>query len=117
MAKIDITAEQERIARFAKALGHPTRVAIIYFLAHNEECYFGEIHQVLNIAKPTLSQHLKELKDAGLIYGEVEAPKVKYRINKEDWKVARHLFASFFDLCACDNCSCDETCSCHNQNN
>lgn len=73
MAKIEITPEQERLARFAKALGHPTRVAIMYFLAKREECYFGDI--AVNIAKPTVSQHLKELKEAGLIQGEVLAPR------------------------------------------
>lgn len=57
--------QQEQIARFAKALGHPTRIAILNFLARQESCYFGDIHDELPIAKATVSQHLKELKDAG----------------------------------------------------
>ena len=57
--------QQEQIARFAKALGHPTRIAILNFLAKQESCYFGEIYDELPIAKATVSQHLKELKDAG----------------------------------------------------
>ena len=101
MAKIEITPEQERLARFAKALAHPTRVAIMYFLAKNEECYFGNIAEVLNIAKPTVSQHLKELKEAGLIQGEVMAPKVRYCVNCDVWDEARTVFEHFFKDCAC----------------
>ena len=74
--KKDYTAIQEQLARFAKALGHPARIAIMHFLAKQETCYFGDIHEELPIAKATVSQHLKELKDAGLIQGEVETPKV-----------------------------------------
>lgn len=101
--KIEITADQERLARIAKALGHPTRVAIMYFLAQREECFFGDIAEVLNIAKPTVSQHLKELKEAGLIQGEVMAPKVKYCVNCGVWEEARQLFVKFFADCSCGN--------------
>lgn len=101
--KIEITSDQERLARIAKALGHPTRVAIMYFLAQREECFFGDIAEVLNIAKPTVSQHLKELKEAGLIQGEVMAPKVKYCVNCRVWEEARQLFAKFFADCSCGN--------------
>ncbi|WP_455587831.1 ArsR/SmtB family transcription factor, partial [Bacteroides sp.] len=72
--KKDYTAIQEQLARFAKALGHPARIAIMHFLVKQETCYFGDIHEELPIAKATVSQHLKELKDAGLIQGEVETP-------------------------------------------
>ncbi|MCH5345926.1 MAG: winged helix-turn-helix transcriptional regulator [Muribaculaceae bacterium] len=101
MAKIEITPEQERLAKIAKALGHPTRVAIVCFLAKREECYFGDIADVLNIAKPTVSQHLKELKEAGLIQGEVMAPKVRYCVNCEVWEEAQAMFSQFFNGCAC----------------
>ena len=57
------TVEQEQIARFAKAMGHPARMAILAFLANQESCFFGDIHEVLPIAKATVSQHLKELKE------------------------------------------------------
>ena len=83
--KKDYTVNQEQIARFAKALGHPARIAILDFLAKRDSCYFGDIHEELPIAKATVSQHLKELKDAGLIQGEIETPKVKYCINRENW--------------------------------
>jgi DNA-binding transcriptional ArsR family regulator len=75
---------QEALARFAKALGHPTRIEILVFLASQDSCFFGDIHDVLPIAKSTVSQHLKELRDAGLIKGEIEAPKVRYCIHKEN---------------------------------
>jgi len=100
MAKKDYTMKQEQIARFAKALGHPARIAILHFLASQETCYFGDIHEELPIAKATVSQHLKELKDAGLIQGEIETPKVKYCINQENWKLAQQLLAEFFRDCA-----------------
>ncbi len=91
--------KQEQIARFAKALGHPTRVAILHFLASQDCCYFGDIHDELPIAKATVSQHLKELKEAGLIQGEIESPKVKYCINAENWLLAQNLFAELFKDC------------------
>ena len=98
MADKKYTDEQEQIARFAKAMGHPARMAILQFLLRQETCFFGDIHEELPIAKATVSQHLKELKEAGLIQGEIEAPKVKYCINmsrisgvaishKPDWGV------------------------------
>ena len=89
--------EQDKIARFAKAMGHPARIAILQFLASQECCFFGNIHDELPISKATVSQHLKELKEAGLIQGEIEAPKVKYCINRENWEIARNTFANFFD--------------------
>lgn len=100
------TERQEQIARFAKAMGHPARMAILQFLASQESCYFGDIHEELPIAKATVSQHLKELKEAGLIQGEIEAPKVRYCINRENWETARQLFADFFrqPLCKKEDC-------------
>ena len=102
------TTEQEQIARFAKAMGHPARMAILAFLANQESCFFGDIHEVLPIAKATVSQHLKELKEAGLIQGEIETPKVKYCINRENWEIARQLFAQLFCDCACKKGACCE---------
>ncbi len=99
--------EQEQLlARFAKAMGHPTRIAILNFLACRETCYFGDIHEELPIAKATVSQHLKELKEAGLIQGEVEAPKVKYCINQQNWEIAQKLFKTFF----AETCKEKKTC-------
>ena len=106
--KKEYTAMQEQLARFAKALGHPARIAVMQFLAKRDTCYFGDIHEELPIAKATVSQHLKELKDAGLIQGEVEAPKVKYCINRENWKLASEMFGTFFSHCEEKNGKCCE---------
>ena len=100
------TVKQEQLARFAKALDHPARIAIMQFLAKQETCYFGDIHEELPIAKATVSQHLKELKNAGLIQGQIETPKVKYCINKENWKLAQELFNEFMVQCICKKKNC-----------
>lgn len=101
MVNKDYTVKQEQVARFAKAMGHPARIAILQFLAKQSQCYFGTIHEELPISKATVSQHLKELKEAGLIQGEVETPKVKYCINRENWRLAQELFGEFFGQCVC----------------
>lgn len=88
-----LTEEQKTIARFAKAMGHPIRLYVLELLSKQNCCYSGDLTEVLPIAKSTLSQHLKELKDAGLIQGEIEAPKIKYCLNQENWKLAKQLFA------------------------
>lgn len=106
MANKDYSIRQEQLARFAKAMGHPARIAILQFLAKQETCYFGDIHEELPIAKATVSQHLKELKDAGLIQGEVEAPKVKYCINRDNWLLAKELFDCFLEQCLCKKGGC-----------
>lgn len=98
--------EQERLARYAKALGHPARVAIMDFLAGQSCCFFGDIHDVLPIAKATVSQHLKELKEAGLIQGETEPPKVRYCINRDNWNEARKVFSAFFGKAAPEGRGC-----------
>ena len=92
MAKKELTKEQVQLARFAKALGHPIRVAILQMLAKQTCCYHGDMSEILPIAKSTLSQHLSELKDAGLIQGTITLPSVKYCINIENWALAREMF-------------------------
>lgn len=99
MNKLEISKDQEMLARFAKAMGHPTRLAILHFLAQRDECFFGEINEVLPIAKATVSQHLSELKEAGLIQGTILPPKVKYCISPENWAIAKQLFSKMFDDC------------------
>ncbi|WP_264564606.1 ArsR/SmtB family transcription factor [Flavobacterium sp. N3904] len=89
------TVDQKLIARFAKALGHPVRIAILELLVNQSCCYHGDMAEELPIAKSTLSQHLNELKDAGLIQGDITPPTVKYCINKENWLLAKKLFVSF----------------------
>ena len=102
------TTDQEQIARFAKAMGHPTRMAILAFLAKQDSCFFGDIHEELPIAKATVSQHLKELKEAGLIQGEIETPKVRYCINWEDSELDRKMNAAYIWDCKCKGTSRSE---------
>jgi len=92
-----ISKEQKAMARFAKAMGHPIRLYVLELLSKQTCCYSGDLTEVLPIAKSTLSQHLKELKDAGLIQGEIEAPKIKYCLNQENWKIAQSLFSSLMN--------------------
>lgn len=90
-----ITDEQTKIARYAKAMGHPVRIFVLEMLSKQSCCYSGDLSDILPIAKSTLSQHLKELRDAGLIQGEIETPKVKYCLNRENWAEAQALFSVF----------------------
>ena len=96
--KLATTDEQQKIARYAKAMGHPIRMYVLKLLSNQSCCYSGDLSDDLPIAKSTLSQHLKELRDAGLIQGEVEAPRIRYCLNKENWKEAQILFKKFLGL-------------------
>lgn len=89
--------ESTEMARFAKALGHPVRIEILRFLESQSCCFTGEIVEVFPLAQSTISQHLKELKEAGLIQGEVNPPKVKYCIDQVNWRRAQKLFNEFFN--------------------
>jgi ArsR family transcriptional regulator len=93
-----LTEEQKKIARYAKAMGHPIRMYVLELLSKESCCYSGDLSEELPIVKSTLSQHLKELKEAGLIQGEIETPKVKYCINKKNWSEAQALFKKFLKL-------------------
>ncbi|MFI3264385.1 MAG: metalloregulator ArsR/SmtB family transcription factor [Rikenellaceae bacterium] len=99
---------EEQVARYMKALAHPARVAIVRFLSSQECCYFGDIHEVLPIAKATVSQHLTELKNSGLIQGEIMPPKVKYCINKSAWNEAKELISSFMESINTEKKCCKE---------
>jgi ArsR family transcriptional regulator, arsenate/arsenite/antimonite-responsive transcriptional repressor len=92
------TDEQKKAARYAKAMGHPVRMYVLELLSKQSCCYSGDLTDVLPIAKSTLSQHLKELKEAGLIQGEIEAPKIKYCLNRNNWEEAKQLVKKIFDL-------------------
>jgi len=84
------------LSKFAKALAHPARIIILKHLSNQSCCFTGDLLEVLPLAQSTISQHLKELKDAGLIEGEVNPPKVKYCINETNWKQAGELFKTLF---------------------
>lgn len=87
----------EALALFAKALSHPTRVAILKYLNKQTCCFTGDLVDIFPLAQSTISQHLKELKSAGLIQGELKPPKIKYCINQENWSMASQLFQAFFE--------------------
>ncbi len=95
---IDYHEDTEEMAKFAKALGHPTRIAILRHLEKSCTCFTGEIVDIFPLAQSTISQHLKELKNAGLIKGELNPPKVKYCIDTENWNKAKSLFCDFFEV-------------------
>jgi len=78
----DETSTNEMLARLAKALGHPARVAIVRLLLRRDACICGEIVEELPLAQSTVSQHLKQLKQAGLIRGDVDGPRVCYCVDE-----------------------------------
>ncbi len=94
---IKYKGDTEALAKFAKALGHPTRIAILKHLENQSCCFTGDLVDVLPLAQSTISQHLKELKNAGLIQGELKPPKIKYCINHDNWNKAKLLFQEFFE--------------------
>jgi len=97
ITKEKYTKNQELIAKFGNALGNPVRVSILQLLSKQSCCYHGDMAEELPIANSTLSQHLKVLKEAGLIQGEIIPPKIKYCINRENWNLAKGLLMGFFD--------------------
>lgn len=94
---IEFDSETGQLAQFAKALAHPTRITILKYLENQSCCFTGDLVELLPISQSTVSQHLKELKNAGLIQGEINPPRIKYCINKENWEKARVLFKMMFE--------------------
>lgn len=93
----EFTIKENRVAKYAKALGHPARIAILKLLASKETCICGDIVDELPLSQSTVSQHLKELKQAGLIKGEIEGAKVCYCIDEKEWKAAQTWLNQLFD--------------------
>jgi DNA-binding transcriptional ArsR family regulator len=92
----EFSVKHNRISKYAKALAHPARVAILQFLAKKHSCMCGDIVEELPLSQSTVSQHLKELKEAGLIKGEIEGAKVCYCIDEKEWKTAQEQLNQFF---------------------
>lgn len=92
----DFTLRENKIARYAKALAHPARVAILRILLKQQACICGDIVDILPLSQSTVSQHLKELKEAGLVQGDVEGVTVCYCINEEGWNEAKKIFEELF---------------------
>ncbi|MFL9844793.1 ArsR/SmtB family transcription factor [Flavobacterium rhizosphaerae] len=100
------TERQNELAIIAKALGNPARIAIIEFLMNTEGCICGDIVDALPLAQPTVSQHLKELKNAGLIKGTIEGTSVCYCIDEKGFEKAK----AFFDVVDCKANEKTKTC-------
>jgi DNA-binding transcriptional ArsR family regulator len=95
---------QNRVAALAKAFDHPARVAILEYLLANRTCITNDLVNELPLSQSTISQHLKELKQIGIIKGEVEGPKLNYCIDEEVWEEARDVFINFFAKYVPKNC-------------
>lgn len=96
-SKTETYSESElQLAKFAKALSHPARIAILQLLIQKQACMCGDIVDELPIAQSTVSQHLRELKSAGLIKGEIEGPAVCYCINETAWTHAQQTLGKLF---------------------
>jgi DNA-binding transcriptional ArsR family regulator len=100
------TEKQNQIANYAKVFGHPARVAIIEHLAKTDTCINGDLVDVIGLAQPTISQHLKELKGLGLISGSVEGTSVCYCIHKENWEAMKATLGEFLNLETQTDSSC-----------
>ena len=99
------TKQQNALANMAKAIAHPARIAILQQLVKKNACVCGDLVEEIGLAQATTSQHLKELKKAGIIQGTIEGASVCYCINPKVWNQYRHLFESFFkDISVNDNC-------------
>ena len=100
--------EVQEIARISKALSHPVRVYILQKLSKMDSCcYSGDLVEELPIGRSTLSQHLKELKYAGLIQGEINPPYIKYCINRKNWEKAKKLLDDFLNNSQSIDFSCE----------
>ncbi len=90
------TKQQNDIAAMAKAIAHPARIAILQYLVKKNDCVCGDIVEELGLAQATTSQHLKELKTAGIIQGNIDGVSVCYCIDQKVWKKYKELFSIFF---------------------
>ena len=96
--KEEFSPREQELAQFAKALAHPARIAILKVLAKHNECICGQIVDVLPLAQSTVSQHLKELKEAGLVNGTVDGPRSCYCINWKAFEKFSEEFNGLFNL-------------------
>ncbi len=90
------TDKQNKLAQMMKALGHPARIAIIQHLVKSQSCICGDLVEELGLAQATISQHLKELKNVGLIQGTIEGTSVCYCIDPKVWKQFKSTLDTFF---------------------
>ena len=92
----EFTVKDNKISKYAKALAHPARVAILQILIKKQACVCGDIVEELPLSQSTVSQHLKELKEAGLIKGDIDGAKICYCIDEKEWEIAKEYLNSLF---------------------
>lgn len=102
----EFTIKENKIAKYAKALAHPARIAILQLLIKKQACVCGDIVDDLPLSQSTVSQHLKELKEAGLIKGDIEGVKVCYCIDEKEWEVAKNYISQLFSSYSSKNKCC-----------
>lgn len=102
----EFSVKDNRIANFAKALAHPARVAILRILLEKESCYCGDIVEEMPLSQSTVSQHLKELKEAGIIKGEIEGAKICYCIDAAVWEQMQMVLGNLLTRPVADNDCC-----------
>ncbi len=102
----EFTIKDNKIAKYAKALAHPARIAILNLLIKKQSCICGDIVDELPLSQSTVSQHLKELKEAGLIKGDIDGVKVCYCIDEKEWELAKGYLNSLFTSYANKNKCC-----------
>ena len=98
------TTTQNELAILAKAMGHPARIAIIEYLLKTESCICSDIVNELPLAQPTVSQHLKELKNAGLIKGNIEGNAICYCLNEEGFNKLKGFFETITSYLTTKEC-------------
>lgn len=109
LTKTDLfTKEQNELALLAKAFAHPARIAILQYLLASNKCINSDLVNELGLAQATISQHLRELKNVGLIQGNIEGVSMSYCINSEKWESVQKLFNGMFD--EIQNCDPGECC-------
>ena len=109
--KAEFGAEENELAAFAKALAHPARIAILKELARRQTCICGEIVEVLPLAQSTVSQHLRELQQAGLVLGTVDGVKSCYCINPEAFRRLEGMLGAFITETTSSACAPDGCCA------
>lgn len=102
----EFTVKDNKIAKYAKALAHPARIAILQLLIKKQACICGDIVNELPLSQSTVSQHLKELKEAGLIKGEIEGVRVCYCIDEQEWEHAKNYLNNLFNAYDAKNKCC-----------
>ena len=100
------TEQQNRLATTLKALAHPARIAILQYIIKQDACICNDLVEELGLAQATISQHLKELKNIGIIRGNIEGTSVCYCIDQEVWQELKEVLNAFF----VDNAGVDKCC-------